>query len=132
MGLAFPDSSFLDWVGFLEGSSSLAVWWCTSTSSALALQKAQLILIPHNKNRREHAVLSVVRHHRSLESPATAICRDTVSETPRQYSKRVLQVTITAVVAMIFTSSETRHVKPPVWGSKPQFRPALGPYRTEI
>ena len=65
-----------------------AVWHTQARSSrqALALQRAQT----HNDSSQEPAVWPIVRHHRSLESPATAICRGSAFETGEEI--RLLRV----------------------------------------
>ena len=112
MELASADSSFLEWDDFfrrrvLKLGSLLehqgAVRWhmycrklkhTTTTTTAKSMRCSRLF----------------VHHHRRLESLATAICRDTVSDTPREHSSSGDDM---------YNEYWARHILPPVWGSKP-------------
>lgn len=89
-----------------------------SRSNALTLRKAP----EHNGNGQEYVVQSIVRYHGSLESLASAIRWDTVSEIRREYSSSSDDV----------YTFQARHVMSPVFGSKPVSARSVGPYRTGV
>ena len=116
MGLAFADTSFLDWVGFLRRK-------VLKLSSLLQHQGAARWRRKKLKHTRTTAKsmpcsrLFAITRTWSLQLPlyAGGPCQKYRESTTVQQYKYL-----------------ARHVMPPVWGSKPQFRPALGPYRTVV
>ena len=124
-GACFLSQTRASWIGlasFEEGSSSLAVC-CSMEEQCVGIAEAQA----HNDNQPPiiacmHAC-GAVGCSPSPElgvSGYTAICRDTVSEIPREYYSKQ------------YNKYKARHTLCLLCGPKPQSRPALGSYRTGV